>query len=310
MSRLIWVFFLFFFLFLPGGARSAELLKIFPEKGAKLFTSQPQIKIVFSQPIKKEDLQIFLNQEEITPLCLLLGNSLLYQPSSPLPGGENFLEIKFSGRKKSFKSSFFITVPRLINTLSYEDKSTYIEGEEVRITIKGIAGGKAFFSVGRVSGEIPMKETSPGVYQGSYKVALGDYQLNAPLTVRLISPSGEEEHLVSDRLLNIFGSFFYVEILSPKEGEQVSNYFDIKGKTRPLCDIKIAPSVSYPGLDTGSSNLQKLNVITTKANEKGFFNVHFGFPLHIPGLRLKFNIRATDPEGRKSLPTRFEVKVK
>lgn len=285
-------------------------LKFSPEPGARIYVSRPEIRIAFAENFSRPGLQIYLNQSEISGRCLKLGNDLVFQPSTPLPQGKNTLEVKTVKGELLGKSEFQILPAHLIESVSYLGNGVYYEGDDFKVILKGKTGGKAYFNLGEEVTGVPLPETKPGLYEGTYIVQLGDYQSHASLTGFLSLPNGEEDSLTSGEPVDVFGQYFKIELLTPKDGSDVGTYFDIKGKTQPDSDIRIYPQLSYPGLSAGDDKIQKTNVITAKSDENGYFKISYGLPIKIHGLKLKFNLLAINPQGLKSMPCRLEVTVK
>jgi len=255
-------------------------------------------------------LRIFLNKEEITHLCLWLGDSIIFHPPNSLPLGKNIIEIKTNKGQQLGGSEFFIADPKLIESIVYLGEGIYYEGDSLKAILKGKPGGLAYFSVGEEIKNLPMQEIKPGLYQGIYQVKLGDYQSNASVIGKLVFPNGQEEILTNGQEVNIYGQFFKIKLINPQDGVTVGINFEIKGITQPNSEIRIYPQLSHPGFSSNNDKVMKSNVITAKSDAEGYFSVLYGLPIKIPGLKLKFELMAIDTQGFKSLPLRFAVTVK
>lgn len=72
-----------------------------------------------------------------------------------------------------------------ITSFSHNAARALRAGETVTVTLRGTPGGTATFDIFGVGANIPMREVSPGVYQGIYAVRPGDNVANAAIFAHL-----------------------------------------------------------------------------------------------------------------------------
>lgn len=69
--------------------------------------------------------------------------------------------------------------------ITHDAKTALNAGKVIHVTLSGDGGGTATFDIGNLRQNLPMIETSAGVYKGSYTVLPGDNMINATLTGHL-----------------------------------------------------------------------------------------------------------------------------
>jgi hypothetical protein len=83
--------------------------------------------------------------------------------------------------------------------------STLRFGDQLRVTMVGVAGGLATFDVGSEH-RLPMTEVSPGTYVGTMTVGLADQASSAPVIVHLTLPDGQTAQVMSPVSVGIDGA--------------------------------------------------------------------------------------------------------
>ena len=196
------------------------------------------------------------------------------------------------------------------------NSDVFEEGDTVEVTLKAPSKAIASFSIRDVAEYITMKEISSGIYKGTYVVKYGDNIKEAVITARA-EYYEQVLDFVCSKKISISTYFFKVKILEPAQDEEVDLYFDIVGKTRPntLVNIVPQPVIGGQGLFSQTSNSALGSVpgaIELTSDEKGYFKIHYGFPIKVPllSIQYKFFITAIDKDGRRSLPSTLSVKVK
>ena len=170
-------------------------------------------------------------------------------------------------------------------------------------------GGKAWVHIDYLLKKFDLVENFPGNYEGSYKVSTGDYVNKAKVLGYYENSKGQITEIKANEPLNILTSIFQVMVISPVSGEKVGQYFSIVGRTRPGSKVTLAPGVTFQSGGVKSPS-QGQGGISQYADEEGNFNIYFGLPLRIKGLKFSFTIFAIDPLGNRSLPATFIVYVR
>ncbi len=96
------------------------------------------------------------------------------------------------------------------------------KGDELRVTLKGVQGGTAFFDITNFKSNIPMTEIQPGIYEGIYRVLAGDSAREAYLLGHL-SKSGKEAPIFQTGPVTLAGISPSVLEVSPLNGATVES---------------------------------------------------------------------------------------
>jgi len=124
-----------------------------------------------------------------------------------------------------------------------------------------------------------------------------------------VTSKGEKISFACPALVSIKAIFFKVKILSPAPDALVDNYFDIVGRTRPNSKVSIAPTMNFHG-GIWTTSPQNSGAIEVMSDDKGFFKVHFGFPIKVSGMNYTFYVTAIDEDENRAFPMTFHVKLK
>lgn len=206
-------------------------------------------------------------------------------------------------------------------TVTDSAKKTLYEGDTLTVTAQGPAGGKATAYVADKF-RFPLSETTPGTYSGAYDIQRTDYVLGTPIRVRVTMPNGEVVGNSSENLVKVLGQMFTVRVDSPINGSIVPYDFVIKGHTRPHARVSISPSVGAPvspAAQSASSVYRQHTIQTVRtgmggwdveADEHGYFEQKFGFPLHMFNISYQFILTAVDRKGDQAIPSNLFVKLR
>lgn len=290
-------------------AKDIDLIT-YPAEDEVIYLDNPKIGIYFKSKFKDEidfeSLKIYLNEVDITAKGRLNYQSFVCFPLKKLPQGKNSVKITgFYKNKEVFSHQwyFYIKPENLIKSISHTGHNKLIEGEKLTVTLYGIPTGVAYFNIDDWKTHLMMKEISPGIYQGNYKVKRQDLALNKFITVFLKKGLGIESSLKSSKPVNVVGQLFMVKILTPASGEKVNQRFKIKGRTRPNSIVKISNNIIIEkGLGIFDFTAQT-GGIETKSDKDGFFEIDFGFPsAKLKGAKFILKFVARDEYENYSIP--------
>ena len=185
------------------------------------------------------------------------------------------------------------------------------EGDKLEVEIKAPAHCKVIMKIEKSEIEENIPEVSDGIYKLSYPIKQGDNVKNSHIIAVCTLPDETEKEIISEDVLSISAYFFKIRIISPENDSKVDQYFDIIGRTRPNSKVYITPSPKIGGVTPFSAD-NSLGAIEAKADEKGYFKVHCGFPIKVPIIKLKYrySINAVDNNGNRSLTTLLNVEFK
>ncbi len=119
-------------------------------------------------------------------------------------------------------------------------------GQELRVGATGSRGAVVSFDIGDLVGGIPMAETQPGRYEGTYDVQVGTNFINAPIVVRAARGSLQTQAVAGDPL-TIITTPPSISEAAPAAGAVVNNQ-------RPSLYVTFA-TLGGRGMNAGSLQL-------------------------------------------------------
>lgn len=292
-----------------------EIVRVAPAPESIVNEPRPTLYVYYSgdgsENIDISRIRLKLNGMDVTWKCLTMPNCISCTTSYDFPEGKNtILFIYEASPPLKYEWSFTIEAKeKETGSLSHSARSVLEEGDVLEVELRTSPGGKATFDVGAFKKRIAMEEASPGIYKGSYTVQRFDNAKNQEIIANFVSAQGETRVFTCPSKVSLHAIFFKVKILSPAPDATVDNYFDIIGRTRPNTKVSIAPTLNFHG-GIGTTNPQNSGAIEVMSDEKGFFKVHFGFPIKVSGMNYTFYVTAVDDEENRAFPMTFHVKVK
>jgi hypothetical protein len=296
-------------------AHAFEIIRVVPAPESNIQDPRPTLYVYYSgdenENIDISRIKLKLNGMDITWKCLTMPNCISCTTSYDFQEGKNTILFTYEGSPPiKYEWSFVIgSKAKETGSLSHNAKEALEEGDILEVELNTSPGGKATFDIGAFKKHIEMKEISPGIYKGSYVVQRFDNAKDQEIIANLVLSKGETRVFTCPSRVSIKAIFFKVKILSPTPDATVDNYFDIIGRTRPNTKVSIAPTLNFHG-GIGTTNPQNSGAIEVMSDEKGFFKVHFGFPIKVSGMNYTFYVTAVDDEENRSFPMTFHVKVK
>jgi len=280
-----------------------------PQNEEVIYDCNSTIDISFTEEIQKimkiNSLNILLNNINITKKCSYNKNSINYMPIMPLPEGKNIVEvagIDSNGEKFSIKWSFSIKPHDNITSIENDARDTLIENEILTVELKGQKGAKAYFDIGNKIEDVPMKEVSPGIYKGAYKVKTIDNLPNETITGHLKFNSLLESSIVCNNKVTIRGDLFLVKVTSPKPDEKVKESFEIVGRTKPFAQVSISSLVWLKNIPIVNELKADTGGYEAFADENGIFRMKYGIPFKFKDTTLTLRFLAKDEKGNYSIP--------
>jgi hypothetical protein len=95
-------------------------------------------------------------------------------------------------------------------------------GQALHVVATGSRGATVTFDLGDLIGGVPMPETQPGRYEGSFEVTVGTNFINAPIVVRATKGGAKAQAVAADPL-TIITTPPSVREASPVSGASVNN---------------------------------------------------------------------------------------
>ena len=297
-----------------------------PSNGETVTIDKANLKVFvfFPNGYDKSTVKLYINNEDVTKFCFFTETEIRVECGDFVKYGKNDASVFYilPDQGKQTLTWFFNIEEKLSDKISVKfnfQKEPFEEGDEIDVLLSAPPGGTASFFIKDSDVKGTMTEYDNGHYRGAYKIKYGDKVKDGKLAVLYRDKAGKESELEALESVNISAYFFKVKILSPENDSKVDLYFDIIGRTRPNAKVFITPAVSIGGvgnLFSSSSSKSSLGsvpgAIETEADEKGFFKVHYGFPIKVPLVNIKhrFYVNAIDSDGTRSLTTSFSVEMK
>lgn len=266
-------------------------------------------------------IRVYLDNEDITSLVRRSGLELAIPVPPTLAAGSHRIRLEIPtlmGAPREASWIFQSPAPvsaelrdQSVNVKADANRTLY-ESDVLEVTTNAPPGGKASATVGERL-QFPLRERTAGLYTGTYDIRRTDYVTGAPVRVRVTLPDGR---VVGNRSVNsvkVFGQIFTVRIISPTNGSKVDHDFVIKGRTRPRARVSISPNVGVTVDESFNPPRGRLPARRgmggwdVVADEHGYFEQKFGFPLHFVSISYSFMFTATDEVGQQAIPSTLYV---
>ena len=295
----------------------SQPLELVPAPDERVVEERPFISVTWPEgAIVASRCRLWMNGQEVTGECLRSGHFLTFRPYKAPPGGS--VEVRFAGEdgkgqllEKSWK--FELAPAPWIQNLSHDGQSDLIEDDQLQVQFRAPARGRASFSIGSLT-PVAMVETEPGSYQGSYRVKASDVSLASPVTVHYQKGDHKEDASISPNV-KVFGGLYRVRITSPPDNSLVEQSFNLTGHARPGSRVNVIAKVGFtdrlaPPTTNSNTVAGTAGSIPAEVDEQGNFQVEYGVPIVLPGMRVVMSIFAIDAEGNRSMPTIMHYRFK
>lgn len=194
---------------------------------------------------------IVLDGKDVSGQADLTGSLFTFKPETGLANGPHAVSVSVAdkaGNAASAQWNFTVATGNMVQSFKTNEPAgqSIGAGSTVMLTLNAQPGGKALANIGSLAKDIPLNETSPGVYTGEYAVRPGDAVQNAPVTARFTAKDGTQVTTsLSDNLTVAAGPSAAPRILSPADNDTINtdNTVTIKGKATPGSTVHVA--VSY-----------------------------------------------------------------
>lgn len=286
-----------------------EECKVIPQNGETVYDSNSTISVSFSgelsQKLDVKNSRIFLNDKDISKKCRHGESYINYFPVMPLNEGKNEVKIEGlykNGEKYTLGWTFYVQQQNDITSVEHDGKEILIARDVLNVTIKGKPAGLAYFDIGEKSKNIPMKEVSPGVYQGAYVIKEIDNFLKEDIIGHLKFSSQIETDSYAKDKVTIRGGLFLVKIISPKPDDRVGQSFEIVGKTKPHAHILISSLIWLKNIPIVNDLKADTGGYEATADENGVFKMKYGIPIKLKDTTFTLKFLAKDENGNYSIP--------
>ncbi|MCD4783701.1 MAG: hypothetical protein K8T10_07720 [Candidatus Eremiobacteraeota bacterium] len=286
-----------------------------PMEGAKVENNRPEISLSLGgKNCDISTIKILVNDQDVTNKAVITPGFIIYKPDAPLPEGRNTVNIIFKskkGKNLAKKWSFYISSKNRIDSVRHDAKNDLMVKEKLKVTLIGEPLARASFDIGRWKRNIPMKEVSPGIYEGFYEVSPTDNVSDAKITGKLRTKVGGVYEKTANTPVTINAQFFRVKILEPKNNAYVTQVFTLKGRTTPNTLVKISMGLAFNvGGDALSAPAKPGGGVDVDVDETGFFQLDMGFPIAVKGMKMAISCQAIDRKGKRSFIDTITVYLK
>jgi hypothetical protein len=220
-----------------------------PGNGSAVNSNLPQIYGTISDRgglgIEPARVRIDLDGSDMTSQATVTPVFFNLQLPQPLPEGTHTVRVRLqdrAGNESETHWSFSVSSNRVVRefTSDAENQGPVSDGSTISFTLKATPGGRATFGIGNLARDVPMKESSPGVYNGSYTVHAGQDIKNAPVTATFIDNSGARvQSSLRSGITIAAGPPSAPVILSPENGANVGATLNIRGKSAPDSTVDV-----------------------------------------------------------------------
>ena len=216
-------------------------------------TDRPLIYGTFSDGagtgVDPHSVKITLDGADITQDATVTSAFFNVTPQQPLSQGSHTLAVMVmdnAGNQSDRTWTFTVANTQTVKsfTSSAPADQAVAANTNIRFTLNAAPGGKADFSIGSMAKNVPMQETSPGVYVGTYTAAQGDNIKNAPVTAHFTSSTGQSvTTTLASGLTIAAGAPNAPVITSPTENSTVTDTLTVQGTSSPNVTVRV--NVTY-----------------------------------------------------------------
>ena len=223
-----------------------------PAPNATLANNRPRIYAITQDGdgsgIDQQGTKVSVDGADVTASAIVTDGFVTYQPGEPLSDGSHTVEVVArdkAGNDAHSRWSFQVSAaPGVVSGFDsnlISSDAILLAGQPLNVTLHAQPGGAASFSVGSIAGDIPMRESSPGVYTGSYVPRAGISAANVPVEARYTSPNGTTISSTLPQSVSIdAGVPVAPTITQPTAGSPVGDTVVLKGHCAPNALVSVA----------------------------------------------------------------------
>jgi hypothetical protein len=193
-----------------------------------------------------------------------------------------------------------------IDRFTVQPASQVTPGTELTFTLTGTPNAIATFTIAGIAVNQPMREVSPGIYEGEYVIRSRDVfpAGGTPVTGRLRSGQQVVQAQLNPSLGAGSGSGtptgqIPLEIISPANNSRVSGTVEVRGRSAPntIVNVNVNAVTSLAGVVGLNRNVLTRTVQT---DSQGNFSFSFNSSLAVRGTR--YEVSLTAGQGTQSNP--------
>ncbi|MGI5845191.1 MAG: stalk domain-containing protein [Candidatus Xenobium sp.] len=289
----------------------------YPGINTAVQSSRPTIGMSFPLAVQTESARVWVDGQEFTHQATITPYEISWIPPHELSSGNHNVRVDATtttGQALNEVWAFSIsgtqsTTPptSLITSVNMSPNPPYSIGQIATVTLYGSPGGTATFDVGGRTG-FAMRETSAGVYQGTYTVSNQDTNTRLVSTLRL--PDGRVQTLQSTEVVTVnqaAGNPLQLSVTSPSDRQNVDGNFNVIGRSTPNSTVEVTAQVRQALIPGVISIAGRTFSGSAVADANGHFNVAIGATEAAVGSTIEITVRARDAFGNTTAPVQFQV---
>ena len=260
--------------------------------------------------VDPNNIKIVLDGQDMSSMAHMNGSRIVFKPDQDLAPGSHKVEITANdqaGNTSTGTWSFSIAAKyEGRRELRFTPPSRYEAGKIVNFSLDADPGSTATYSIGYNRNDLPLKETTPGHYEGQYTIRDGDTFSDEPVRAHIHTKDGKDYIVdANDRMTMAIDEVRQPHVIFPAENAQVSSPLVVKGNAAPYAEVHI--HVAY-------SSLVMLNQVRVRGTV-GDYSVeadqdgHFRSPsidldkIHGANVNMVVTAYSIDANGKKSAVT-------
>ncbi len=219
-----------------------------PARGAIVESDRPLIYATVSDAggigIDPNATNISLDGADVTPQATVTPVFVSVKPMQPLAAGRHAVRLAFTdkaGNTTTTDWDFTVSTSKIIQGFTSDASDQGLAaGTVVHFRLTAQPGGKAHVRVGGLTKDLPLTETQPGVYVGTYTVRAGENAQNVPATATFVGADGTQVTASLKTGLTLAGGAPGAPVITdPPDGAQVGDPLTISGTAAPGATVRV-----------------------------------------------------------------------
>lgn len=220
-----------------------------PAPKCEVSKARPLISATFTDQggsgVAADRVRIIVDGRDVTNDASVTGQFFSYTPAQPLEGPNHRVEVTVYDRAgNQARESWEFNAPVVQNVKGIEEIRTNARGnmkpgDVINFAVRGVPGSRAVWSLGGWK-NIPLKESVPGSYVGSYRLRDSDDLEKAHVTFALSAPNGRKYTETSAEELNVVvGPPDAPKVTYPIAGDKLTDPLVIRGTGAPNSIVRL-----------------------------------------------------------------------
>jgi len=200
--------------------------------------------------------RLLVDGQDVTGAAITTQHFITYQSANPLADGEHHVRLVVADMVgNSAEASWKFVVNASNGLVTSLDSNVNAQNSHISVirplhlTLHAQTGGHATFSVGSLINAAPMKETSPGVYEGDYTPDRDASAQNVSVVVKFVAANGANLATSLDTPVTVdVAAALRPTITAPKPNDVVAGHCVIAGLAAPNATVLVSVTYKCPSL--------------------------------------------------------------